>query len=50
MIPVGFASSISNLTTLAQIFPFLIPAVNALPSVVKSFIEGDYVVEGYSLT
>ncbi len=30
MIPVGFASSISNLTVLSQIFPFLIPAVNAL--------------------
>ncbi len=40
MIPIGFASSISNLTVLSQVFPFLIPVIAALPPAVKSFIEG----------
>jgi calcium permeable stress-gated cation channel len=40
MIPVGFASSVSNLTTLSQVFPFLIPVFNAMPALLKSTIEG----------
>lgn len=39
MIPVAFASSLVNLTTLATVLPFLVPILNLVP-VVKGFIEG----------
>jgi hypothetical protein len=39
MIPVAFASSIANLTTLTSLLPFLVPILD-LSATVKGFIEG----------
>ena len=39
MVPIGIASSISNLSTLTKIFPFLIPFLNEFPQI-KNGIQG----------